>query len=128
LKQANETRSKSLSEEDDVKLVEAYKGLPPETQKLVDASAEGLSSFMDEVLGSDEQPLQKTFRQPVEQVKQSISELIQIGLGKLKPQTTPRMRPQGLAISSATRTPQSSGPAIRLGHDADLLSAIKRKQ
>ena len=59
LKQANSARSASLSEVDDAKLVEAYNGLEPAMRKLVDGSAEGLSSFMDGVLGSDETPLQK---------------------------------------------------------------------
>ena len=106
----------------------AYEGLEPDVRKLIDGSAEGLSGFMDEVLGSDEQPLQKTFRQPVEQVKQTVKEKIQAALGTLQPQTTPRFRPQGLASSNTTNRKQNTGPAITLGHDGDLLSAIQNRE
>jgi len=123
-KEKNEARRKHITEEDDAKLVKAYEGLAPEVRTLVDSSEEGLAGFTDEILGTTESPLQKTFRTPVEQVKLSITDQIKMGLGTLKPSTSPRMRPLGLVSSTATSTNESKEPAIAMKHDGGLLSAI----
>jgi len=124
LKEANEQRKAQLSDDENAKLVQAYEGLDPEVQTLVDSSEEGFASFADEVLGTAKSPLQKTFRPPVAQVKLSIADQIKKGLGTLKSETTPRKRPLGMGASiTPNKTPRA--PAVVMGADGGLLSAVQ---
>ena len=115
----------SLSEEDDAKLVEAYKDLAPDVQKLVDTSPEGFSTFAKGVLGFTEAPHQKTFRQPVEQVKLSAEEVVMAALGKIKPDTAPRLRPNGMGFSASQNKPAAPTVPLAITKTGSIFATVQ---
>jgi hypothetical protein len=127
-RQENEAREKALTDEDWTKLDEAAKALDADTRKLALSDEEGRAAFMAEVLGSAA-PVQETFRRPTQEKKLSVAEQIQQGLAKLKPNSTPSLRPSGSGFS-ANRQPvkQTAAPnpaLLKTGSLRDMVAAHK---
>ena len=123
----NEELKASLSDEDDAKLVEAYQGLDPATQKVIDSSPEGFSAFARETLGITKAPHQKTFRPPAKQVELSAEEKVLVALGKIKPDTTPRLRPNGIGFSASEQKPKAR-TAPQISRNMGLLDVINAQK
>jgi hypothetical protein len=127
-KQENEEREKALSDADWTKLDEAAKALDAETRRLAMSTEEGRAAFMSEVLGSTV-AVQETFRRPVQEKKLTVAEQIQIGLGKLKPNTAPVLRPSGSGFSAnrpvTKQTAQPNPALLRTGSLRDMIAANK---
>lgn len=95
-KAENDAIEASLDENAWNVLDNTLKSATPEVRKLATTSEEGRAAFLKTVLGTTVQPpAQETFRRPVQEKKLSVEEQIAIGLGKLKPATTPTLRSVG---------------------------------
>ncbi len=126
-KAENESREGSLNEAQLAQLDEVYKGLSPDTKKLITKSEEARAAFLDEAIGSSTTQMQETFRRPKTEEKLSIKDQIRNALGQLKPETTPTLRPSGIGFldnnNNQTKRPAQSAPVITANRG--LMDAVK---
>jgi hypothetical protein len=123
-KRENEAAEVALSNEDWDKLDKALKDAPEETRELAVSSEEARSAFRSAVLGSAKAP-QETFRRSVQEKKLSVDEQIRQGLGLLKPNVQPSLRPSGSGFSGQSVSKQNAKPNPALLHTGSLRDMVQ---
>ena len=121
----NAQAEKALTDADWNKLDTALKNAPEETRKLAIGSEEGRAAFRNAILGSDASPEQETFRRPVQKKKLSVEEQIKAGLGLLKPNTAPTLRPSGSGFNPNQPNQKKPAPMGPRSNSGSILDRIK---